>query len=240
MSIYISQENQTLLWEMIHKMPILNKVFSSQQEKENWFKLIIQTFYTNLNPTISREDLKQVNRDTLAAVMDDLRKRSEKMDANTMISTSYTPSFSENNSINIMNTNKENPMKNEKNPNNFENLKTQYNSLFEQQKPKEIDFKEKMEDDIITNMDELIEQHKRIREEELKKYTPEPIQELIDSKKVQFEEVQTIQQIQQVQQIQPDIYKRMDILEKKIEDLFIFLKEVFKKDKNENENEKLN
>ena len=49
----------------------------------------------------------------------------------------------------------------------FENRQKEYNSLFERLVPKEIDFSEKLNDEAITNMNELIERAKREREQEM-------------------------------------------------------------------------
>ena len=56
MSLFISTENQQLLYGMIHKTPEIN-VFSTVEEKNQWFRSIIERFSTQLPPTITRDRL---------------------------------------------------------------------------------------------------------------------------------------------------------------------------------------
>jgi hypothetical protein len=51
----------------------------------------------------------------------------------------------------------------------------EYTTFYDLPKPKIIDFSEKIEDPVITNMEELIEQQKRMRERELQEYAPPPL-----------------------------------------------------------------
>jgi hypothetical protein len=50
----------------------------------------------------------------------------------------------------------------------------EYTSFFDIPKPQQIDFSEKLDDEVITNMDELIENQKKLRERELQEYAPPP------------------------------------------------------------------
>jgi hypothetical protein len=47
-----------------------------------------------------------------------------------------------------------------------------YRSVFDTPKPTPIDFTEKIEDEVITNMNELIENQRRMRDRELQEYAP--------------------------------------------------------------------
>jgi hypothetical protein len=135
MSLFISKENQTLLYDMIHKTPEINTAFSSIEQKNEWFRNIIQNHYQSLPPNLTRELLLATNRQVLAYMVSSLRER-VKSASNT--------------------------------------AKVQYTPIYDNPKPKAIDFSEKIEDEVITNMAELIEQQKRMRERELQEYTPPP------------------------------------------------------------------
>jgi len=158
MTLFIAQENQQLLYEMIHKTPNFHVVFpegSPIEEKNQWFRSIIEMFYKRVSPTISRDDLKLLNRNVLGYMINVLQ---EKM--NSLNQLSSQPKF--------------NVLKREHAP-EYTSKEVQYRSLFDTPKPKTIDFSEKIDDDVITNMDELIENHKKMREQELKQFAPLPI-----------------------------------------------------------------
>lgn len=131
MSLFISKENQQLLYDMIHKTPEINTMFSSIEQKNEWFRTIIQNYYQSLPPTLTRELLLATNRQVLAYMVNSLREKDK-------------------------------------------SVKVQYTPIYDNPKPKSIDFSEKIEDEVITNMAELIEEQKRMRERELQEYTPPP------------------------------------------------------------------
>jgi hypothetical protein len=51
----------------------------------------------------------------------------------------------------------------------------EYTTFYDLPKPKVIDFSEKIEDPVITNMAELIEEQRKMRERELQEYAPPPL-----------------------------------------------------------------
>ena len=134
MSLFISKENQNLLYDMIHKTPEINTVFSTLEQKNEWFRNIIQNHYQSLPSNLTRELLLNANRQVLSYMVNSLRERGKSVNA----------------------------------------PKVQYTPIYDNPKPKAIDFSEKIEDEVITNMAELIEEQKRMRERELQEYTPPP------------------------------------------------------------------
>jgi hypothetical protein len=146
MSLFISTENQQLLYGMIHKTPEIN-VFSTVEEKNQWFRSIIERFSTQLPPTITRDRLKEVNREVLSFMINSLRSQT------TMRSTQNQRLLK-----------REQPIE-----------PREYTTFYDLPKPKIIDFSEKIEDPVITNMDELIEQQRRMRELEFQQYAPPPL-----------------------------------------------------------------
>ena len=73
MSIYITTENQTLLWNTVKKIALFEKL--STEEREPWFREITQKFYENNRfKTLSLTELKQLNRDTITYMMNSLKE----------------------------------------------------------------------------------------------------------------------------------------------------------------------
>jgi hypothetical protein len=155
MALFIAQENQQLLYEMIHKTPVINTVFPQVDEKNAWFRGVIEHFYQQITGSITREQLKGINRTALGYMVTQLQQHA----ASLTIPNKATPF---------------NTLKREHAP-EYESKEAQYRSLFDTPKPQAIDFSEKLEDEAITNMSELIENHKKMREQELKQYAPLPI-----------------------------------------------------------------
>ena len=160
MTLLISVENQNILWEMINKVSLCNTVFppGSQNEKNNWFKKIIGEYYNKVPANITRNDLYKINRDILSYMVKQLGELDR-----------------QNKQINIDRgtfSRTQNPIKPSVDVSEYEKRQSQYNTMFEVQKPQMIDFSEKIDDEVITNMDELIENHKKMREQELQGILP--------------------------------------------------------------------
>ena len=148
MTLFIQPENQNILWETIHKTKYLDSVFGSQtNEKNEWFKKYIETKYNQLPANITKEDLFRINREVLTVMITDLKKiittqsRAEKQ-----------KTVNKGQKIQLS---------------DYELVENQYKQFLETPKPQAIDFSEKIEDEVITNMDELIENHRKMRELDL-------------------------------------------------------------------------
>jgi len=163
MALFIQPENQNILWEMVNKTPLCNTVFpsGSQNEKQIWFKRIIEDFYKRIPPNISRNELYKINRDVLAAMVKNLGELSISTVKQNTIDRGIFSRLDINNTIETKKT-------------DFEIRQAQYTNMFEIQKPKPIDFSEKLDDDVITNMNELIENQRKIRELDLQQFAPKP------------------------------------------------------------------
>jgi|LauGreDrversion4_2_1035121.scaffolds.fasta_scaffold06741_4 hypothetical protein len=140
MSLFISTENQQLLYGMIHKTPEIAS-FTATEEKNQWFRSIIEQFSNKLPREITRERLKEVNREVLAFMLNSLRSQK-----------------------NQRLLKREQPLE-----------PREYTTFYDLPKPKVIDFSEKIEDPVITNMAELIEEQRKMRERELQEYAPPPL-----------------------------------------------------------------
>lgn len=165
MSVYVTPENQKLLWTVLHKNPLILQVFSTNQtkQKEQWFKTIIEEIFNqNRFKTISKRDLQQLNQDTLNYMIQQLRdyvsKTNTPSSKNNIID---TPPIQQNNRQEIFN-------------NQFQQRQKEYEQMSEKKAPDTIDFRDKVDDEPISNMDELLKSHMQMRENELKQYAPPP------------------------------------------------------------------
>jgi len=156
-------------------------------------------------PNISRNDLYQINREVLAAMMKSLGELSTRVEQGKQ-GTIDRGIFSRLDNNNMIETKKT----------DFEIRQTQYNNMFEIQKPKAIDFSEKLDDDVITNMNELIENQRKMRELDLQQFAPKPNEAIQNIKVNILEEVpkEVIQPhiIKSSKQVHFDLPEEQDIL----------------------------
>jgi hypothetical protein len=173
MALFIQPENQNILWEMVNKLPLCNTVFpisgNGSQFKEQWFREIIQECYYSIPQNITRNDLYKINRDVLSRMMKSLVSLSSKNTANIIEHGNNRVDNRGNNRVEL---------------NKQSDFVSQYNSMFEIQKPKPIDFSEKIDDDVITNMSELIENQRKMRELEIQEFSSviKPVDSLQNNK----------------------------------------------------------
>ena len=219
MALFISVDNQNLLYDMINKTSEIHTVFSNVQEKNAWFKKMIENQYQQLPQNITREVLLATNRKVLTTMVEQLRLAQSSRSISQSINT----------------------LKRDNTP-NIDQIQLQYKSMFDIQKPKEIDFSEKLDDDVITNMDELIEQQKKMRERELQDYLPSPpsgpskiniLEDLpkevlkpIGERRVQFD-IPTSLPAGSSSDFSEEINKKIDRLEDKLDKFITFFLEKF-------------
>jgi len=149
---YIHPDNQTLLWNTIRKAPNFEKLGIN---KTQWFKSIIQDFYENEGKFIRTQiDLQNINKSTIAYMVHALKQMSTSL-----------PSTS-GSAERISQYNDE-----------FNNRQKEYEMMNAKPLPPQIDqVNEKIADEAITNMDELIRQQLAQREQELKMFGQSPQQ----------------------------------------------------------------
>jgi hypothetical protein len=181
MALYVSAQNQKLLWEVLHKNELVNRVFfgpSNQRQKEDWFKSVVQLFYEqNKYRNITKRDLNEVNRETLIYMTNKLREHlTPKTAPLTNANNISTPPIVPDNREDFFNQ-------------QFTARQKEYEQMNEKKVPENVDFGDKLDDQPISNMEDLIKQHMQMRENELKQYSPLPpsvpqsVQQLkIDSK----------------------------------------------------------
>jgi hypothetical protein len=149
---YIHPDNQTLLWNTIQKAPNFEKLGIN---KTQWFKSIIQDFYENEGKFIRTQiDLQNINKSTIAYMVHALKQMSTSL-----------PSTS-GSAERISQYNDE-----------FNNRQKEYEMMNAKPLPPQMDqVNEKIADEAITNMDELIRQQLNQREQELKMFGQSPQQ----------------------------------------------------------------
>jgi len=141
MSLYIHPENQTLLWNTLQKNPKFQNLNINKQE---WFSSIIKGFYEKIQylPPLTTQDLLQINRQTISYMMEDI---------NALLVD--RPKFTESKKV----------------VSDFNMRQQEYESALKPKLPPIADFSEKISDDAIQNMDELIQQQIRQRDYDVEK-----------------------------------------------------------------------
>jgi hypothetical protein len=228
MSLYVTPENQKLLWNTLHKSPLIVQVFpiNQTQQKEQWFKSIIENFFNQYRfKTLSKRDLQQLNQDTLTYMMQQLRdylsksspqNNVEPKSNNTMIN---TPPIQQNNRQDIYN-------------NQFQQRQKEYEQMQEKKAPDTVDFRDKVDDEPISNMDELLKSHMQMRENELKQYAPPPPVPTVEQTEKQVKEVEPSKpknaqipsnnnEIQIIKDQVAELIKKMSVMQAEIDSLKI-------------------
>jgi hypothetical protein len=177
MALYVHPENQEILWNIMNQNPYLNSLLSyqSSEQKQEWFKNIIQTFYQqNSHKTLDKAQLNQLNKDTLTYMIN----YAKAVPAPSTMESSYlnqrnqrtvetfqpkiaTPPIVPDNRADIFNQ-------------QFTARQKEYETMLDKKPPAEPDFKEPLGDGVISNMDELIKRHMEERDAQLQQYAPKP------------------------------------------------------------------
>ena len=196
MSLYIHRENLELLWSIIQKNPLIDKV----PDRETWFRSFIQMFYEKAEYIhMNATSLNQLNRQTLAAMVDDLKNISRMRSG---ISEPVLP---------LNSGSKERMAEYEQ---QFKQRQLEYKPI--QPVLPEINFSEKMDDDAITNMDELIRRQKEMREYDISRVLenmPAP---------PQIESIKSIKQTSEVDELKTmvlELKKTVDRLREEVDAL---------------------
>jgi len=176
MALYISTENQNTLWNVIQKNPHISHWFannSSQLTKEMWFKSILRIFYNESQyRKFTKPELLEINKRTITYMVNDIRQKIDQLQQTDTIGQSSGQITNENTQFLKPYSVTENKV--EKIGNRYVEKESEYNAMFDKKTPEEINFSEK-QDTPLSNMDELIKQHLREREEEVIKYAPLPL-----------------------------------------------------------------
>lgn len=159
MSLYIIPENQKLIWDYIHKVPVFVSTWQNTVpgEKEQRFNQIISHFYESVKyKTLNVQDVRQLNRQTIMAILDDTKKIRS-------VDTATSQTFPT-----IDNTVTQQYMlehKQQELSSHFNDREKEYSLMLKGSAPPQIDFRlSEMDEGPIENMNALIEQHMKSRD----------------------------------------------------------------------------
>lgn len=173
MSLFIHNENQNLLWNIISKSEPFTRFFNrnNQYNPNIWFRNIIQKFYQeNNSKQFTKDGLNQLNREVLKYMVDDLKTLLNPQQQQAMEKPVHS-------NVSSLVESREEMFSRQ-----FDERQKEYNSLLAKPVPPTIDFGGNIKDEAISNMDDLIREQMRQREEELKQFTPPPIDVKISNK----------------------------------------------------------
>ena len=213
MALYVVKENQELLWNIINNNTFVHQYFTKigTDKKPGWFRDIISKFYEqSQGQKLTITDLHNINKSTIAYMIDDIRKEESKtipgyVDTDSFRFQSngiYTPPMETDN-------------RKEMYASQFDQRQQEYHNMMEKKPPKEIDFREKSnEDAALTNMDELMKQQLLQRERELDIYKPasaalvdeQPASLKIDNSsniQIEMEEIDDVEEVKMTVDIPP-------------------------------------
>jgi hypothetical protein len=167
---YIDVNNQTMLWKLIQRSPqFLNNTVNINREQ--WFGNIIKQFYEQITvPKFSIEELKTLNQKTIAYMLSDLKQMEQAQLAyrnGVGIRENTSPYDNKLGQPNLLNsTIVPRPGTSTLSTANeqFNARQQEYTNMLKPPAQPIPNFSEKIDDDVITNMDELLAQQKKQRE----------------------------------------------------------------------------
>jgi hypothetical protein len=163
---YIYPENQKLLWNTIQKTPIFNSLGYQQSQ---WFKSIIQRFYEeypNAKVIKTKDELQNINRATITYMVNSLKEMVQPKQIMQTSAVSLPSTTGSNERMSYYND-------------QFNNRQKEYESMNTKPlPPRNSVVDEKITDEVITNMDELIRQQIEQRELELKMFGQAPLSQM--------------------------------------------------------------
>jgi len=152
---------------MIHKNPSLSLIFPannpiSQKSKEEWFKSIISKMYSTLPQNITPTMLFNTNKETLTIMNRDLQNKfsveKKVLEKEKTVEPIYSRNAISGNRVETLNR-------------EFSERQKEYERMTQKPVGPEVSFEEKRDDGVIKNMDELIQNQLREREDDLNKIT---------------------------------------------------------------------
>lgn len=183
-NLYIHVENQQLLWNTINKYGLFHLLYKDENEKKMWFKNTIASIYEKYGQNIyDVESLQKINKETTVYMIKYLKE---------MKSKSYTPdeitaqNTAQNKNLTYMGKQEEQAYKQDLYNKAFGEKQKEYENMFLKQTPPDVKFTENINDEPITNMEELLKKHQLEREKELNMF-PAPVTPIntMDNLKIQ-------------------------------------------------------
>lgn len=170
-NLYVHPVNQQLLWDTIQKTQLFVQLGNGQQAvKEQWFKNIIQSFYEQNMQVNDQQMLQRLNKETITYMIQQLKIIYSLQPSSPAIPPNSLHAIPE--TTNYLGKEQEKMFKQEQFNQAFGERQRQYEDMFAKKPIPEVDFSEKLNDEPISNMEELIERHKKNRDAELNKFSP--------------------------------------------------------------------
>ena len=174
MSLFVHPENQQLLWNIVNSNVYVNQFFESNPtvRKEDWFKQMIEFFYKKLDQKeINYDELNVLNKDALTYMVQNIHQSSPTFSSS--IQNVKSP-YSENQNA-IQTPPIPSNTREQQYTNDFKTREQEYSSMIETKTPNEIDFSEKVDEEPIRNIDELLQTQMKERDSYLQQYNVPPI-----------------------------------------------------------------
>ena len=152
MSLFVTRDNQTLLWNIVNKNQKINLVFNgSEHDKQEWFKDIIREFHQSGNDVYNMVQLKELNKHVLQYMSQDVKNRlyqlqmREQMQEQSQEQSQEQYNLPNNQGNMLQNTPHHTPYSNisdesQNDMSDYERREQEYRKLLEKPQPKEIDF----------------------------------------------------------------------------------------------------
>lgn len=148
MSLFVTRDNQTLLWNIVNKNQKINLVFNgSEQDKQEWFKDIIREFHQSGNDVYNMVQLKELNKHVLQYMSQDVKNRLYQLQMREQMQEQSQEQYNlPTNQGNIQqNIPHQTPYSNisdeaQTDMSDYERREQEYRKLLEKPQPKEIDF----------------------------------------------------------------------------------------------------
>ena len=234
MSLYIKTQNQTLLWNTIQKSEYMSRAFHTQESKQEWFRNTISQFYVKNPSIVSNEALIRANQDTIEYMIRDLKQR-VKPRVTFATSTNEDVRSREETVDRSAEYSRNQPNRPDAMQNTFELRKQEYEAMYKKPDAPEVSFTEKIEDQTIKNMDELIKEQMKLRELDLPNYPIGPLSHTVITTDLDKNELNAIE----IEIIDPEempnrekenptkkLEEKVESLEEKIKDLEKELREI--------------
>tara|TARA_B110000879_G_scaffold211233_1_gene303308 strand:+ start:401 stop:1183 length:783 start_codon:yes stop_codon:yes gene_type:complete len=157
MSLYVTDKNQDLLWNVINKNQQITSYFnrSTNENIYEWFKTIIRIFYDkNNNKKLDMTELNKINKETILYMIESTREKENIVTVSsdtTPVMSISTPSIVPDNRSALYTS-------------KFEERQLEYSNMNKKQAPTKPDFTDNIEDGVMTNMDDMIKQQMQQRE----------------------------------------------------------------------------
>jgi uncharacterized protein YqgV (UPF0045/DUF77 family) len=217
MSLFVHPENQQLLWNIVNSNVYVNQFFVTNPtvKKEEWFKQMIEYFYKKLDQKeITYDELNVLNKDALTYMVQNIHTSSpafspsvRNIEPQFQAPTSYPNNNIETPPI-VANT------REQQYTNDFKSREQEYTSMIEKKVPTDIDFSEKIDEEPIQNIDELLQQQMKERDSYLQQYNGPPINPTNDVSPIKIDKTTNV--ILETDTLQPSNDKKVSWQEDKV------------------------